>query len=391
MIPYVEEAKKELPEAISLRRDFHMHPELSKHEVDTAEKIKSFLEELGLEVRTDYAGDLPSVVGVLQGGKEGKTIALRADMDALPVQEKNEVPYCSQVPGVMHACGHDCHCATLMGTAKILKKYQRQLHGTVKFIFEPAEEDIGGAKFMIANDVLDDVDVVVGLHCENKYPVGTISTCTGEMEAASDRLIIKIKGKKAHGAMPHLGIDALTMACHFVLAVQTMMAREKDAFQNAIITFGQIQGGTARNIVCDEVVLNGICRSLNAETREFLNSRLDGLLQGITTAFCGDYELIRQKSNPSLYSDPAVTEMVNQAAADAIGKNHVLKMPHAFMGCDSFAYYAQAKPSAFFFLGTGNPGKKATASLHSDVFLIDEDSMVTGMAVYAATVEKFLK
>ena len=388
MIDCLGEAKAHLQQAIQLRRYFHMHPEPSKHEFQTAAYIKKYLEDLGLQVQTTYGGDLPSVVAVIPGAQKGRTIALRADMDALHITEKNDIPYKSTVPGVMHACGHDCHCATLMETATILVKHQSELQGNVKLMFEPAEEDIGGAQFMIKNGVLDDVDAVVGMHCENRFPVGTVYTCPGEMEAASDRLIIKIMGKSAHGAMPHLGIDAMTMACHFILAVQTMMAREKDAFQSAIITFGTIQGGTARNIVCDEVVINGIIRSLNGETREFLNQRIKGLLAGITAAFGGSFELERQKSNPALYSNPQLTEFFNQAAGEAIGMENVGRLPHAFMGCDSFAYYAQEKPSIFFFLGTGN--EKMKESLHSCNFNIDENSMVTGMAAYMAMVQKYL-
>lgn len=388
MIDCLGEAKAHLQQAIQLRRYFHMHPEPSRHEFQTAAYIKKYLEDLGLQVQTTYGGELPSVVAVIHGAKKGKTIALRADMDALHITEKNEIPYKSMVPGVMHACGHDCHCATLMETAAILVKHRSELQGNVKLMFEPAEEDIGGAQFMIKNGVLDDVDAVVGMHCENRFPVGTVYTCPGEMEAASDRLIIKILGKSAHGAMPHLGIDAMTIACHFILAVQTMMAREKDAFQSAIITFGTIQGGTARNIVCDEVLINGIIRSLNGETREFLNQRVKNLLAGITSAFGGRYELERQKSNPALYSDPPLTEFFNQVAAETIGSEHVGRLPHAFMGCDSFAYYAQEKPSVFFFLGTGN--EKMKESLHSCNFNIDENSMVTGMAAYTAVVQKYL-
>lgn len=388
MINYLGEAKEHLQQAIQLRRYFHMHPEPSKNEFQTAAYIKKYLENLGLTVQSDYGGELPSVVATITGAKRGKTIALRADMDALHITEKNELPYKSLVPGVMHACGHDCHCATLMETAAILVKHRAELQGNVKLMFEPAEEDIGGARFMIKNGVLDDVDAVVGLHCENRFPVGTVYTCPGEMEAASDRLIIKIVGKSAHGAMPHLGIDAMTIACHFILAVQTMMAREKDAFQSAIITFGTIQGGTARNIVCDEVLINGIIRSLNGETREFLNQRIKSLLSGITAAFGGKFELERQKSNPSLYSDPQLTEFFNKAVGEVIGSENVGRLPHAFMGCDSFAYYAQVKPSVFFFLGTGNKDMKE--SLHSCHFNIDENSMLTGITAYIAIVQKYL-
>ena len=393
MINFKEEAHALLPEAIKIRRDFHMHPEASKKEFRTAEIIKKFLEDLKLEVRTDYAGELPSVVGVLYGEKSGKTVALRADIDALHIQEKGDVPYKSQTPGLMHACGHDCHAATLMCVAELLSKHKNELQGNVKFIFEPAEEDIGGAKIMIENGVMDNpkVDAVFGLHCENMYQTGHIGICSGEMQAASDRLIIKIKGKSAHGAHPHKGIDAIMIAAHFLVAVQTMMAREKDPFQSAIITFGTINGGSARNVVCDEVLLNGICRTLNSDNREFVNSHIERLLKGITGAFGGSYELERQRSHPAVYCTPAMTDFLVKCTSEVIGADKIDKMQHAVLGCDSFAYFSDKVPGSYFWLGTGNKEKGIDKTLHNNCFDIDEESMVTGIAVQAVLAVDFLK
>ena len=245
MIDFKQEAQDISKELVEFRRNFHMHPEASRTEFHTAETVAALLESLGIEVNRDYAGDLPSVVGLLKGGHDGPTVALRADMDALRLQEMNTFSYRSQNDGVMHACGHDAHTASLMGAVILLARHRDQMHGNVKFIFEPAEEDIGGGRFMVPNGVLENphVDAIFGLHVENAYPVGSIGVCSGEMMAASDRLIIKIKGRTAHGAYPHLGIDAMMIAAHFLVAVQTMMAREKDTFSHAIITFGQIKGG----------------------------------------------------------------------------------------------------------------------------------------------------
>ena len=392
MIDFRMEAEDRLEKAIEIRRDLHMPPEPSRSEYRTADLVAAHLEALGMEVRRDYAGELPSAVGFLRGGQPGKTVALRADMDALRFQEQNDVPYRSLTDGVMHACGHDCHTATLMCAAEILARHREELHGNVKFIFEPAEEDIGGARFMVRNGVLRDpqVDAVFGLHVENAYPVGNICVSHGEMQAASDRLVIRIKGKSAHGAHPHKGIDAILIASHFLIAVQTMMAREKDTFQHAIITFGQIQGGTARNIVCDNVTLNGICRTLNPEMREFLNQRIEGLLKGITEAFGGSYELDRQRSYPALYCTPELTDFVTSCAGTVIGADHIEEMPHAVLGCESFAYYTQEVPGAYFWLGSGNPQKGMTAPLHTECFDIDEQCMVTGIAMHAAIAYRYL-
>ncbi len=392
MIDFKREAEQIAERAIMFRRDFHMHPEPSRQEFRTSEIVAKHLESLGMEVFRNFAGKLPSVVGLLRGGKPGPTVALRADMDALRFQEKGSCSYQSVVDGVMHACGHDCHTASLMGAAELLANHREELRGNVKFIFEPAEEDIGGARFMVENGVLKnpDVSAIFGLHVENKYPAGSICVCHGEMQAASDRLIIKIKGKSAHGAHPHLGIDAIVIAAQFLVALQSMMAREKDTFQHAIITFGQIQGGTARNIVCDEVTLNGICRTLNDDTREFLNRRIEELLTGITTAFGGSFELDRQRSFPALYCDPALTDFVITCAGDLIGRDKIEEMPHAVLGCESFSYYVQEVPGAYYWLGSGNPEKGITAPLHTDAFDIDEQCMYTAIALHAAIAYRYL-
>jgi len=393
MINYMEEAKKVLGTAVEIRRHLHMFPEPSKQEFKTADYIAKHLQSLGLEIALDYAGELPSVVGLLRGNSDGPTVALRADIDALRFNEQNDTEYKSKVSGVMHACGHDAHTATLLCAAEILSKHKAELAGNIKFLFEPAEEDVGGLQFMIKNGVLENphVSAAFGLHVENAYQNGHICICHGEMEAASDRLIIKIKGKSVHGASPHKGIDAIIIAAHFLLAIQTMMAREKDTFQHAVITFGQIQGGTARNIVCDEVLINGICRTLNTETREMLNRRIDEILKGITTTFGGGYEFERQRSHPALYSNPNLTDFVAGCAKEILGPAAVEEMEHAWLGCESFAYLSQAVPSSFFWLGTGNKEKDITAALHTNKFDIDESSMANGIAMHCALVCKYLQ
>lgn len=343
MIDFKQEAQDISKELVEFRRNFHMHPEASRTEFHTAETVAALLESLGIEVNRDYAGDLPSVVGLLKGGHDGPTVALRADMDALRLQEMNTFSYRSQNDGVMHACGHDAHTASLMGAVILLARHRDQMHGNVKFIFEPAEEDIGGGRFMVPNGVLENphVDAIFGLHVENAYPVGSIGVCSGEMMAASDRLIIKIKGRTAHGAYPHLGIDAMMIAAHFLVAVQTMMAREKDTFSHAIITFGQIKGGTARNIICDEVEINGICRTFNPETREMLNRRIDEILKGITMTFGGTYEFERQRSHPALICDPDMAEHVRETADMILGSSHVIDLPHGAVSAANPSHISQ--------------------------------------------------
>lgn len=393
MIDFKKEAEEIFSQVQEFRRDLHMHPEPSKNEFRTAEVVARHLESLGIEINRDYAGELPSVVGLLKGGQDGPTVALRADMDALRLQEVLNPPYKSTVDGVMHACGHDAHTASLMGAAILLARHREELKGNVKFIFEPAEEDIGGGRIMVPNGVLENphVDAIFGLHVENAYPAGTIAINRGEMMAASDRLSIKIKGRTAHGASPHLGIDAIMIAAHFLTALQTMMAREKDTFEHAIITIGQIKGGTARNIICDEVELNGICRTLNPETREMLNSRLDSLLSGITTTFGGSYELDRQRSHPALICNAEMTEHVRETASKIIGEDHIFEQAHGALGCESFAYFTEAREGAFYWLGTGNQEKGLDKPLHSSSFDLDESALVTATALHSAIAFDYLE
>ncbi len=392
MFDFRQEAEQVLDKAIAFRRDFHMHPETSCNEFRTADIVAKYLESLGIDVYRHFAGKLPSVVGVLRGCCPGPTVALRADMDALRFQELSDLPYRSTVDGVMHACGHDCHTASLMCAAEVLAKHRSELRGNVKFIFEPAEEDIGGARLMIENGVLENphVDAIFGLHVENAYQTGSICICNGEMQAASDRLVIKIKGKSVHGAFPHLGIDAIMIASHFLVTLQTMMAREKDTFEHAIITFGQISGGTARNIVCDEVILNGICRTLNPATRELLNRRIDEILQGITQAFHGSYEFDRQMSFPALICNSELTNHVKSAAEKVIGSQNIQTMPHAVLGCESFAYFSEKVPGSYFWLGSGNVEKQIDMPLHTPCFDIDESCMITAIAMHASIVYNYL-
>lgn len=393
MIDFKKEAQEILDQVAGFRHDLHMHPEPSNEEFRTADIVAKHLTELGMEVTRDYAGELPSVVGLLKGGKEGPTVALRADMDALRVQEVANTPYKSVNDGIMHACGHDVHTASLMGAATLLARHKNELKGNVKFIFEPAEEMIGGGRIMVPNGVLENphVDAIFGIHVNNAYPVGTIAVCGGEMMAASDRLTIHIKGRTAHGAWPHLGIDAIMIAAHFLTTLQTMMAREKDTFEHAIVTFGQIQGGTARNIICDDVELNGICRTFNPETREFLNRRIDEILKGVTMTFGGSYELDRARSHPALICDPAMTEHVCQTAKDILGENHIITMPHGNLGCESFAYFTEAREGAFYWMGTGNPEKGIDKPLHSSSFDIDEDALAVACAMHAAVAYQYLE
>lgn len=391
MIDFKREAQQILDKAIRLRRDFHMHPEPSQKEFRTADIVAKHLESLGMDVRRDYADDWPSAVAVLQGASPGPTVALRADMDALGIQEMSTHAYKSTVSGVMHACGHDCHTAILMCAAEVLAAHRQEMKGSVKFIFEPSEESVGGAKAMVKNGVLEGVDAIFALHMDTAYQAGQMAFVYGPAFAVGDVLEIKIKGKAVHGAYPHLGVDAIMIASHFLAALQTMMAREKDTLAPAIATFGTITGGEARNVICDEVILRGITRTFDVELQEKIARRLEELLQNITTAFGGGYELNRRANSTMLFNDHAMADFVKETALSLMRPEDCIIAKHPTMGGESFAYFAEKIPAVMYWLGGGNTAKGLTEPLHSSTFDVDESSLATGIALQAAIAWNFLE
>lgn len=390
---YLAEAERIREKVIAHRRHFHMQPELSGKEFATAAYIKEKLEALGIETLSNVGAPLPGVVGLLRGNKLGKTVALRADIDALAVVEKNDVPYRSQIEGVMHACGHDAHAAILLGAAELLAGYREKLNGNVKLIFQPSEEKFpGGALPMIDAGVLDNpvVDAVFGLHMDPEYQAGEIAVSFGETLGSSDKLAIKIKGKSAHGASPHQGVDAIMVAGHVLVALQSMMARAKDTFSPAVLSFGVIKGGEQMNVVAEEVLLAGMARSLNRSMREELIKKTEQILKGVTEAFGASYELERDRSYDSLINDNAMVELVRETALSFIGTDHVKELEKPRLIVEDFAYYLQRVPGAFSFLGCGNREKGIVAPLHSSSFDLDESSLSIGVALQTAVAMNYL-
>ena len=379
---------------IAWRRDFHQNPELSNRETRTAKIIAAHLTALGLEVRTGIAKT--GVVGILKGGKTGPVVALRADIDALPVTERTDVPFKSTLrttfngveTGVMHACGHDCHAAILMGTAEVLSQVKNDLAGTVVFIFQPAEEgapkgETGGAGDMIKEGVLDNpkVETIFGLHMAAQLPVGSISYRSGGLQASSDRFTIVVHGKQAHGGMPWGGVDPIVVGCQIVMGLQTVVSRMTPLTETpAVITVGLFQGGVRENIVSDETKLTGTIRVLDAKIQKQVHDNMRRMVTNIAEASGATADINIEIGNPVTYNDPALTKKMYPTLEETAGENNV-RVTSPTTAAEDFAKYQERIPGLFFGLGGMAKGKVAaeTGPHHSPDFYIDESGFVLGI------------
>lgn len=385
----LSEAKRIQPWLVDVRRDFHRHPEFGMEEFRTQEKIITYLTEMGIPCKKIAN---TGVVGFIKGAKPGKTIALRADMDALPIDEQNDVDYKSTIPGKMHACGHDAHMTVLLGAAKLLQAHRDELQGNVKLMFQPAEETVGGAEPMIAEGVLEDpkVDASFGLHMSTGIPTGKIGVIYDQMNASSDSIKLTIKGAKGHGAYPHNGRDAIVIAAHVITAMQTIVSRNVDPRKAAVISLGTISGGTQSNVIADEVVINGTVRTLDPEVRELVIERVKEVLSFTTRSLGGDYDFEHHPGYVSLINDNKMVDIVKASGDELLGKENVQWMDLPNMGVEDFAYFAAAVPSAFFQLGCRNEEKGIIHGGHTSQFDIDEDSLSIGAALQVQNVWKAL-
>lgn len=382
------------PKVIQWRRHFHQFPELSNREFKTAEKVAAHLKSLGLKVQTNVAKT--GVVALLESGKPGPVVALRADMDALPVVERVDLPFASkekstyngQNVGVMHACGHDTHVAILMGVAEILTSLKNELTGSVKFIFQPAEEgapegEEGGAKLMVEEGVLDNpkVDVIFGLHINSMTEVGKIRYRPEGTMAASDRFTIKVKGKQTHGASPWAGIDPIVVSAQIINGLQTIISRQTPLTEDAaVISVGAIHGGVRNNIIPESVEMEGTIRTLNNETQNQIHQKIELTAQKIAESAGATAEVKIQRGNPVTYNDPTLTEMMVPTLEAVAGKSNVT-LQKAVTGAEDFSFYAQKVPALFFFLGGMPKGKnpEEVAPHHTPDFYIDESGMLLGV------------
>jgi amidohydrolase len=382
------------PKVIEWRRDFHEHPELSNREFETAKKIAKHLRSLGLEVQTGVAHT--GVVGILKGGKPGPVIALRADIDALPVTERVDLPFASKVKseyngvetGVMHACGHDTHTAMLMGTAEVLSKMRKDLKGTVKFIFQPAEEgappgEEGGAKLMVKEGVLKnpDVDVIFGLHISSQIDVGKITYKPGGTMAAAQRFVIKVHGKQAHGSRPWDGIDPIVISAQIINGLQTIISRETELTkEGAVITVGLIRGGVRSNIIPEEVEMIGTIRTLDYDMQKKLNETMKFRVTSIAKSFGATADIVIEDGLPITYNDKELTAKMLPSLQKAAGKDNVI-LVNATTGAEDFSFYQKEIPGLYFFVG-GKPLNVKTEdapSHHTPDFFIDESGLKLGV------------
>ncbi|MGH2516970.1 MAG: M20 metallopeptidase family protein [Ktedonobacterales bacterium] len=377
---------------IELRRAFHRRPELAFEERETAAAIAESLRRSGLEVTEGVGGT--GVVGLLRGtaGEGGRTLLVRADIDALPITEANNVEYVSETPGRMHACGHDAHIAIALTLADLLAARRAQLRGVVKFAFQPAEERIGGAEPMIAAGVMrnPDVDAVIGLHIWSPTPVGDVVVQAGPFFASADELRLVVRGRGGHGAMPHLNVDPIVAAAQIVVALQTLLSREISPFHPAVVTFGTINGGTAFNVVADEVELRGTVRAYDAADRELLLRRIGEIASGVAASLRAEATLDVLHGCPACVNDPDITELVHRAAEATVGAEHIPAGDQRQSVSDDMALFLRAAPGCYFLLGAGNAEKGITAPHHSARFNVDEDALPIGVEVLARATFDFL-
>jgi amidohydrolase len=376
------------PRLVETRRDLHRHPELSNREVRTAEVVAERLRELGLdEVRTNVAHH--GVVALLKGALPGPVVALRADLDALPFQETLAVPYCSLVPGVKHACGHDAHTTIALGVAEVLSRMRGQIHGAVKFLFEPAEEgpppgEEGGAILMIKEGALEQPrpSAIFGLHVTPELEAGLVGYRSGPAQASADDFSITITGKSVHAAFPDQGVDTIVVAAECVTALQTLKSRRLDTFEPVILTIGTIHGGNRPNIIAGEVKLNGTVRTLNEQVRNRIEQLMRETLAGVTAAYGATFDLRYERLTRVVFNDPKLVEESLPTLRRALDADHVVEFPQR-MGAEDFSYYQQVVPGFLLRLGSGNKAKGITAQIHTPEFDIDEDCLVVGVKVMA--------
>ncbi len=379
-------------QVIEWRRYFHQNPELSNREFKTAEKIEQHLQSLGLEVQTGIAKT--GVVGILKGDQPGKVVALRADIDALPVTERNDLPFKSEVKstfldtetGVMHACGHDTHIAILMGVAEVLSAHKDKIKGTIKFIFQPAEEgpppgEDGGAKLMIKEGVLKnpDVDVIFGLHINSGTPVGTIKYKSGGTMAAVERFVVTVKGKQTHGSAPWSGVDPILISAKIIDGFQTIISREAPLVEEAaVITVGKITSGVRFNIIPETAEMIGTVRTLDPKMRELIMRRMNEMARDIAKAYGGEASIEWQNNTVVTYNDPELTSQMLPTLQKIAGTENVITM-NATTGGEDFSYFQEIVPGFYFFLGGMTPGNTSYYPHHTPDFLIDDSGLLLGV------------
>jgi hippurate hydrolase len=363
---------------VTLRRDIHREPELGFDTKKTVEKVHSALEGLPLEIQTGVAEN--GLVATLQGERDGPTVGLRADMDALPIHEETGLPFASEIDGKMHACGHDGHTSMLVGAAHALCGMRERLNGTVKFFFQPAEEGGGGGKVMVEEGVADDVSSIFALHLWPGLPFGTAATKAGPIMAAADSFEITVRGKGGHGAFPHQTVDAIAMAAQIVTALQTVVSREVNPVEPAVLTVGEIGAGSAFNVIPETARLGGTVRTLNEDLRRRMPERIEQIARGVAGGMRGDAELGYSFSYPVTMNDEGAARLAHGVIRDLLGEGNTLELANPSMGGEDFAFFLEKMPGAFIWLGVGQD----VSYLHTPTFAFDEEILPQGSALLTA-------
>ena len=363
---------------VALRRDIHREPELGFGTEKTAEKVLAAIEGLPLEIQTGVAEN--GVVATLEGDGDGPTVALRADMDALPIHEETGLPFASESDGKMHACGHDGHTSMLVGAAHALCGMRDRLNGTVKLVFQPAEEREGGGRVMVEEGVAEGIDSIFALHLWPGLPFGTAATKGGPIMAAADAFEMEVRGSGGHGAMPHLTADTIAITAQIVTALQTLVSREVDPVEPAVLTIGQVSSGQAFNIIPETAFLGGTVRTLNADLRRRMPERIEELARSVARGMRGDIDLDYEFSYPVTNNDHEAARRALGVIGDLFGEDHTLELPNPAMGGEDFSFFLEKVPGAFVWLGVGED----VSGLHTPRFAFDEEILPRGAALLTA-------
>lgn len=376
--------------AVALRREIHSHPELSDREEQTSALVCRELERLNIPY-TVLPG-MHGVVGMISSGREGPTVALRADMDALPIQEQTGLAFASQKEGVMHACGHDVHTAVLLGTASVLAENKALFRGNVKLFFQPAEEGVGGAKRMIAAGCMENphVEAVFGLHSAPRLPAGKIGTKPGWISASSDEIKIRVHGKSAHGASPDEGVDAIYIASQLVVALYGLMARRVRGTDSIALNVGKFHAGNANNIICECAELEAMYRTFRADTRQRMKQEICDLVHSLCKGFGGWAEITIEEGYDGHANDADLTRRLMELSRELMGEDAFVLRETPDMGTEDFCYFGQKAPAVFFDLGTGSAPGHPVMPLHSSRFTVDEDALYYGILMEAALALDYL-
>ena len=374
---------------IGWRRDFHKHPELGYQEMRTSSIVAQHLEQCGYQVIKGVGGT--GVVGLLHGSASGRTVMLRADMDCLPVTEENNVPYCSQNSGRMHACGHDGHTAVLMATARKLAEKKEKFAGNIKLVFQPAEEGGNGAERMVQDGVLENprVDAAFGLHVWNDIPVGKVALNPGALMAGVHSFEATILGKGGHGAVPHQTVDAIVTAAQAIVNLQTVISRNVDPLETAVVTVGSIHAGNAFNVIAEKATFSGTARYFSPEVGDLLPACIERVIRGTTESMGANYELKYERMTPPTINHPDMAEFIRQICSEIVGSENVI-MDARTMGGEDMAFFLNEVPGCYFFIGSANEKRNLHFPHHSPRFDFDEAALEIGVEILCRTVEKFL-